>query len=73
MPQYDQELMNKADGFIADVALYDDHCDQAKNKVKVCQIGTFNTILCKSKMSKTHWSNSVAFWQSYWPLDFSFG
>lgn len=33
-PAYDQDLMKKAEGFLVDVALYDDHCDQARNKYK---------------------------------------
>ena len=34
-PAYDQDLMKKADGFLVDIALYDDHCETARNKFKV--------------------------------------
>jgi hypothetical protein len=34
-PAYDQDLMKKADGFLVDIALYDDHCETARNKYKV--------------------------------------
>lgn len=33
-PAYDEDLMKKADGFLVDVALYDDHSETARNKYK---------------------------------------
>lgn len=34
LPSCDQELLKKADGFMVDIALYDDHCDKAKEHIK---------------------------------------
>jgi hypothetical protein len=33
-PAYNEDLMKKADGFLVDVALYDDHCETARTKFK---------------------------------------
>lgn len=34
LPSCDQELLKKADGFMVDIALYDDHCNKAKEHIK---------------------------------------
>lgn len=49
LPQYDLELMNKADGFLVDVALYDEHCNNAKDKIKV--MIRFRSSVCKNKLT----------------------